>query len=100
MTDFYGVLRRFQCHFNCITATACISMHAIGFTSRRLGLLSALPKDTPTNNPVIPARLKPLSHAGPFKSIKFLTHYHTIPTFDAPEKEDFRKYYWKMRKCW
>ena len=29
-----------------------------------------------------------------------LTHYHTIPTFNAPEKEAFRKHCGKRRKCW
>ena len=29
-----------------------------------------------------------------------LTHYHTIPSFDAPEKEAFRKHCGKRRKCW
>ena len=29
-----------------------------------------------------------------------LIHYHTIPTFDAPEKEAYRKHCGKRRKCW
>ena len=28
------------------------------------------------------------------------TLYHTIPTFNDPEKEAFRKHYEKRRKCW
>ena len=29
-----------------------------------------------------------------------LTLYHTIPTFNDPEKEGFRKHCGKKRKCW
>ena len=29
-----------------------------------------------------------------------LTFYHTIPTIDDTEKEDFRKHCWKRRKYW
>ena len=28
------------------------------------------------------------------------TFYHTIPTFNDPEKEAFRKHCGKRRKCW
>ena len=31
---------------------------------------------------------------------KGLTNYHTIPTFDDPEKETFWKSWGKRRKCW
>ena len=32
--------------------------------------------------------------------VSSLIHYHTIPIFDAPEKEAFRKHCGKRRKCW
>ena len=34
------------------------------------------------------------------KSMHPLTFYHTIPTFNHPEKKAFRKHCGKMRKCW
>ena len=30
----------------------------------------------------------------------FLTHYHTIPTFNDPKEEGFGKHCGKRRKCW